>query len=95
MLSRLSFSENTVTLKTHENTIDIRKYYVEDAITLVEKKLDSLSLKGVRCAYIIHGHGSGRLRAALQDYLKTCPYVNSYKFAESYEGGKGVTIVSL
>ncbi|MGH7410146.1 MAG: Smr/MutS family protein, partial [Candidatus Methylomirabilis sp.] len=44
---------------------------------------------------IIHGHGTGRLKAALRDYLKDSPYVGAFRAGERPEGGDGVTIVEL
>lgn len=44
---------------------------------------------------IIHGHGTGRLRAALREYLKASPYVVAFRPGDRAEGGDGVTIVEL
>ena len=44
---------------------------------------------------LIHGHGTGRLKTAIRDYLRESPYVASFRSGERAEGGDGVTIVKL
>ena len=44
---------------------------------------------------IIHGHGTGALKSAVQDFLSTSPYVAKYRFGENTEGGDGVSIVDI
>ncbi|MBM4124178.1 MAG: Smr/MutS family protein, partial [Nitrospira sp.] len=57
--------------------------------------LDRSALSGAPFLRIIHGHGTGRLKAALRDYLKSSPYVSAFRSGERAEGGDGVTIVEL
>ena len=44
---------------------------------------------------IIHGKGTGVLRAAVQKHLKRCPQVKSFRLGTYGEGENGVTIVEL
>jgi DNA mismatch repair protein MutS2 len=44
---------------------------------------------------IVHGHGMGILRRAIQDLLKQSPHVEKYYPASQYEGGTGAKIVEL
>jgi DNA mismatch repair protein MutS2 len=44
---------------------------------------------------IVHGHGMGVLRRAIQDFLKQNPHVEKFYPAAQYEGGTGATIVEL
>ncbi len=55
---------------------------------------DSYAAKIMRLR-IIHGHGTGALRNAVQKYLKGHPHVESFGFAPQNEGGHGATIVEL
>ena len=77
------------------NTLDLRGMRVEDAIDQVEFYLDRASLENVTPVYIIHGHGTGALRDAVRDYLKTSPYVEKYRSGENMEGGNGVSVVDI
>jgi DNA mismatch repair protein MutS2 len=68
---------------------------VEEALQLLDKYLDELALAGLSPARIVHGVGSGRLRAALRSFLKTHPQVEGFSEAEEREGGRGATVVRI
>ena len=53
------------------------------------------TLGGVPFLRIIHGHGTGKLKASLRVYLKGSPYVAEFRAGDRSEGGDGVTIVRL
>jgi DNA mismatch repair protein MutS2 len=57
--------------------------------------LDRATLAGVPFLRIIHGHGTGKLKASLRDYLKDSPYVTEFRAGDRGEGGDGVTIVKV
>jgi len=75
--------------------LDVRGKAADDALELTVAALDKAALAGVPFLRIIHGHGTGRLKAALRDYLKGSPYVAAFRAGERSEGGDGVTIVEL
>lgn len=75
--------------------VDVRGQTAEEAQEAVVTCLDRAALAGAQTVRIIHGHGTGRLKQALRDYLKTSPYVTSFRPGERAEGGDGVTVVSL
>ncbi|PZD70754.1 Endonuclease MutS2 [Acaryochloris thomasi RCC1774] len=77
-----------LTVRTSENTLDLRGSRVADA----ERVLDDAIAQAHGSLWIIHGHGTGKLRAGVQAYLKQHPRVERYEFAEQSEGGTGVTI---
>ena len=62
---------------------------------MLEKYLDDASLAGLATVCIIHGHGTGVLKEAVRDYLKTSPYIKKYRPGEDGEGSDGVTIADL
>lgn len=77
------------------NTLDLRGYRAEEALKKVELYLDQASLANLTPVYIIHGHGTGKLRKAVRDYLKSSGYVDKFRPGEQGEGGDGVSVVEL
>ncbi len=77
------------------NKLDLRGEKVEEALSRVELYLDQASLANFSPVYIIHGHGTGKLRQAVREYLKNSPYVSKFRAGEQNEGGDGITIAEL
>ena len=75
--------------------LDLRGMMADEALDEVEKYLDDAGLAGLPKVYIVHGKGTGALRAAVQGYLKTHRRVKSFRFGEAGEGGMGCTVVEL
>jgi len=44
---------------------------------------------------IIHGHGTGALQQMVHEFLKEFPLVESFRFGERGEGGRGVTVATF
>ncbi|HLD29361.1 MAG TPA: Smr/MutS family protein, partial [bacterium] len=68
---------------------------VEDALPRVDKFIDQALLHGLEKIQIIHGVGSGRLRAGIAKYLEGHRGVKRFVPGEAAKGGRGVTIVEL
>ncbi len=68
---------------------------VDEALAELEKYLDDAYIAKLPQVYIIHGKGTGTLRNAVQNYLKRCSYVKSYRNGEHGEGGAGATVVEF
>ncbi|MGZ8383091.1 MAG: endonuclease MutS2, partial [Nitrospira sp.] len=62
-----------------QETFDVRGQTADDALDVVVAGLDRAILGGSPFVRIIHGHGTGRLRAALREYLKASPYVVTFR----------------
>jgi DNA mismatch repair protein MutS2 len=75
--------------------VDVRGQAGDEALESVVSALDRATLAGRPRLRIIHGHGTGRLKAILRDYLTGSPYVSRFRAGERAEGGDGVTIVEL
>jgi len=75
--------------------LDVRGQAADEALDQVTAALDRASLEGAPFLRIIHGHGTGKLKATLRTYLKDSPYVSQARPGEKTEGGDGVTIVTI
>ena len=80
---------------TFRTEIDVRGMIGDDAWFVVDKYLDDAVLANIPTVRIIHGKGTGALRAALWKYFKTDKRVKSYRHGEYGEGDAGVTVVTL
>ncbi len=90
-------TEETIplTIQTSFNTIDLRGKRVEEGISIMESKLDSMMRSGINTVIIIHGHGTGALKDAVRSNLSNSYYAESFRRGEMQEGGDGVTVVSV
>ncbi len=75
--------------------LDIRGMMTDEAIPVVERYLDSAQMSKLETVSIIHGKGTGALRAAVQQNLKNNKLVKSFRLGKYGEGESGVTIVEL
>lgn len=75
--------------------VDVRGQAADDALDQVIAALDRAVLGQVSFLRIIHGHGTGRLKSVLREYLSGSPYVASFRSGDRTEGGDGVTVVKL
>lgn len=76
-------------------SLDLRGKRVEEVKELMDSYLDQCALGNLKQVSIIHGFGTGAVRKAVQEYLKTSPYVKSYRYGGEGEGLNGVTVVYL
>jgi len=67
----------------------------EEALENVDRFLDKASLGSIARVRIIHGHGFGILKKAIQQMLSKHPHVAHYFVATPAEGGTGATIAEL
>ena len=74
---------------------DVRGMNLEEAILAVDLYLDNAALQSLGEVYIIHGKGTGVLRAGIQDHLRRHPLVKSFRLGKYGEGEDGVTVVTL
>jgi DNA mismatch repair protein MutS2 len=75
--------------------INVIGEHAEEAVERVERFLDAAVMATAARVRIVHGHGMGVLKRAIQDVLKRSPYVEKYYPASQSEGGAGATIAEL
>lgn len=75
--------------------LDLRGQRYEEALTNLDRYIDSSLLAGLNTVTIIHGIGTGAIRNGVQQYLKRNRHVKTYSYAPANQGGTGATIVHL
>lgn len=78
-----------------KNEIDIRGMTGDEADGLIDELLNNAAMANLNTVSIIHGKGTGALRAAVHEKLKHHPLVSEYRLGLYGEGETGVTIVTL
>jgi DNA mismatch repair protein MutS2 len=75
--------------------IDLRGKTGDEAWSAVDKYFDEATMAGFSTVRLIHGKGTGALKAALWEYLRRDPRVSKYRIGKFGEGDGGVTVVEL
>ena len=94
-------SQPAITLPRYEDQpevamqLDMRGWRVEHALEELDSYLNDAVMSGMSSVRIVHGKGTGALRAAVREQLAHNPLVKSYTSPPPNEGGDGVTIVKL
>ncbi|MGD1905168.1 MAG: endonuclease MutS2 [Leptolyngbyaceae cyanobacterium] len=78
-------------VRTSKNTFDLRGMRVAEAEAVLEEAIASSSGP----IWLIHGHGTGKLKRGVQAFLKHHPQVERFELAEQSDGGSGVTIAHV
>jgi DNA mismatch repair protein MutS2 len=89
------YNDPAVFVRTMSNTLDLRGQRVDAALSQTEAFIDQCSVQRISPLMIIHGHGTGAVKSAVRDFLKSCGYPARFRPGENYEGGDGVTVVEL
>ena len=83
------------TAMSGKTEVDLRGMTIGEAELEVDKFLDESVLSGLSEVSLIHGKGTGALRAGIHEYLRHHPHVRKYRLGRFGEGDIGVTIVEL
>lgn len=75
--------------------LDLRGQRYDEAMTNLDRYIDSALLAGLEIVTIIHGIGTGAIRKGVWQYLRSSNHVKSFNYAPANEGGNGATIVRL
>jgi DNA mismatch repair protein MutS2 len=81
--------------KEVERELNLIGQTVEEALPMVDKYLDDAFLGQLPEVRLIHGHGTGRLRRAIEEMLNGHPHVLRFHPESQQRGGSGVTVVEL
>ena len=75
--------------------LDLRGARAEEALAVLDRYLNDAAVAGIDRLRIVHGKGTGALRAAVREMLASHPLVREVAPAGQGEGGDGATIVRL
>jgi DNA mismatch repair protein MutS2 len=84
-----------VPVRTRSNTLDLRGQRMEEALEAVDAFLDRLTREEERAGFVLHGHGTGRLKTAVREHLGRSRYVERSGPAEPDDGGDAFTLFWL
>ncbi|MBR3254719.1 MAG: endonuclease MutS2 [Clostridia bacterium] len=93
--TKSSVSYNISKTRSINSEINVIGENVLDATMLIDKFLDDAAMSKLPTVRIVHGKGTGKLRAGIHEFLKNNPHVKSYRMGTFGEGEMGVTIVEL
>ena len=68
---------------------------VDEALPVLDKYLDDAYLSHLNQVRVVHGRGTGALKAGVHKHLKKLKYVKEFRLGEFGEGDTGVTIVTF
>jgi DNA mismatch repair protein MutS2 len=75
--------------------VNLIGYRVEEALSLIDRIIDRSMIEGDMSIRIVHGHGTGRLKAAIRDHLRSFSCVKRIVGEDLEHGGEAITIVEL
>ncbi|MDK2409742.1 endonuclease MutS2 [Aphanizomenon sp. PH219] len=78
-------------IRTSKNTVDLRGKRVSDAEYILDKAIS----EAAGHLWIIHGHGTGKLKQGVHAFLQQHSRVTHYEPAEQADGGTGVTVAHI
>jgi DNA mismatch repair protein MutS2 len=78
-------------IRTSQNTVDLRGKRVADSELILDKAIS----EATGPIWIIHGHGTGKLRQGVHAFLHQHKRVTRFEAAEQADGGSGVTVAYI
>ncbi|MBN2693783.1 Smr/MutS family protein [bacterium] len=93
--TQIQKTEEEPMFRTPGNTLDIIGVDTYSSESMIEEFFNQLLMNRRFYGYIIHGHGTGKLKKHVRYYLSKHELVKKYQRAEQDDGGDAVTIVEL
>ena len=88
-------SSVVVSTKSPGLELNLRGKLVDEGLDELEKYLERAYSAGLLFVRIVHGKGTGRMRDAVRNALKSSSYVASFEEPKDGEGGAGVTVATM
>jgi DNA mismatch repair protein MutS2 len=82
-------------VRVPSNTLDIRGARVAEGLEALDRFLDDAVLRGADAVFVLHGHGTGALKAAIRKALADSEYIESCAPALPEQGGDAFTVAVL
>ncbi len=92
---RLVRATSAVRRSNAHSELDLRGQRYDEAMSNLDRYIDSVLLAGLDTVTIIHGIGTGAIRKGVWQYLRSSNHVKNFNYAPANEGGNGATIVQL
>ena len=92
---KVSLSKNLAKKPMPTLEVNVIGLTVSEALPEVEAFLDSAVIANLDEVRIVHGMGTGKLRAGIHEFLKKQPHIAEFRLGRYGEGETGVTIVKL
>lgn len=84
-----------INTRSFNNELNVIGQTVDEAIANVDQFIDEAVLAGLSQLWIIHGMGTGKLRAGLHTHFRRHPNVADFRLGTYGEGESGVTVITL
>jgi len=81
--------------RTDATTLDLRGQRYDEALGNVDAFIDRLIGVNEAAGFVLHGHGTGALKAGVREHLRASAYVEHSRPAEPDEGGDAFTVFWL
>ena len=94
-VSRKEKPEELQPQKEGKLELDLRGFRFEEVKPAIDDAIDGALMSGLTTLRIIHGFGTGAVRKAVYQYIKSSPYIKDHRYGGEGEGLNGVTIVTL
>jgi len=93
--ARPAHSGREMKMAAMANEVDLRGMDAVEAVCVLERYMDEAMRSNLQSVRIIHGKGTGVLRAAVQQSLRKNKYVKKFRLGVYGEGEDGVTIAEF